>query len=43
MQQFPSQLLEKAVEEFSNLQGVGGKTAIRFTLHFLRKLALLIA
>lgn len=37
MQQFPSQLLEKAVEEFSNLPGVGRKTALRFTLHLLRK------
>ena len=37
MQQFPSQLLEKAVEEFSKLPGVGRKTALRFVLHLLRK------
>ena len=34
MQQFPSQLLEKAVEEFSKLPGVGRKNcpSICFTL-----------
>ena len=35
MQQFPSQLLEKAVGEFSKLQGVGRKTALRYALHLL--------
>lgn len=37
MQQFPSQLLEKAVGEFSKLPGVGRKTALRFVLHLLRE------
>lgn len=37
MQQFPSQLLEKAVDEFSKLPGVGRKTALRFVLHLLRQ------
>lgn len=33
---FPSQLLEKAVSEFSKLPGVGRKTALRLVLHLLR-------
>lgn len=37
MQQFPSQLLEKAVGEFSKLPGVGRKTALRLVLHLLRE------
>ena len=37
MQQFPSQLLEKAVGEFSKLPGVGRKTALRFVLNLLRE------
>lgn len=37
MQQFPSQLLEKAVGEFSKLPGVGRKTALRFVLYLLRE------
>lgn len=37
MQQFPSQLLEKAVGEFSKLPGVGRKTALRYALHILRE------
>ena len=37
MQQFPSQLLEKAVGEFSKLPGVGRKTALRFVLHLLHE------
>ena len=37
MQQFPSQLLEKAVGEFAKLPGVGRKTALRFVLHLLRE------
>lgn len=36
-QQYPSQLLEKAVEEFSKLPGVGRKTALRLVLHLLRQ------
>lgn len=37
MQQFPSQLLERAVDEFSRLPGVGRKTALRLMLHLLRR------
>ncbi|WP_077196463.1 recombination mediator RecR [Prevotella ihumii] len=37
MQQFPSQLLEKAVGEFTKLPGVGRKTALRYVLHLLRE------
>lgn len=36
MQQYPSQLLEKAVDELTRLPGVGRKTALRFALHILR-------
>lgn len=36
-QQYPSQLLEKAVAEFSKLPGVGRKTALRLVLHLLRQ------
>lgn len=35
-QQYPSQLLEKAVEELSRLPGVGRKTALRLALYLLR-------
>ncbi len=34
---YPSQLLETAVEEFSNLPGIGRKTALRHMLHLLRQ------
>lgn len=37
MQSYPSQLLEKAVDEFSRLPGVGRKTALRLVLHLLRQ------
>ena len=37
MQQYPSQLLERAVEAFSQLPGVGRKTALRLVLHLLRR------
>lgn len=37
MQQYPSQLLEKAVDEFSQLPGIGRKTALRLVLHLLRQ------
>ena len=37
MQQYPSQLLERAVEAFSQLPGVGRKTALRLILHLLRQ------
>jgi len=35
--QFPSQLLEKAVGEMAKLPAVGRKTALRLVLHLLRK------
>ncbi|MBQ8224103.1 MAG: recombination protein RecR [Bacteroides sp.] len=34
---FPSTLLEKAVNEFAKLPGVGRKTAMRLVLHLLRQ------
>jgi len=37
MQQYSSQLLERAVEAFSQLPGVGRKTALRLVLHLLRQ------
>ena len=37
MQQYPSQLLERAVAAFSQLPGVGRKTALRLVLHLLRQ------
>ena len=37
MQQYPSQLLDRAVEAFSQLPGVGRKTALRLVLHLLRQ------
>ena len=37
MQQFPSQLLDKAVQEFAKLPGIGRKTALRLVLHLLRQ------
>ena len=36
-QQYPSQLLERAVQEFSRLPGIGRKTALRLVLHLLRR------
>lgn len=36
-QQYPSQLLERAVQEFSKLPGIGRKTALRLVLHLLRR------
>ena len=36
-QQYPSQLLERAVGEFSKLPGIGRKTALRLVLHLLRQ------
>ncbi len=35
--QYPSTLLERAVDEFSKLPGVGRKTAMRHVLHLLRQ------
>ena len=36
-QQYPSQLLEKAVAEFAKLPGIGRKTALRLVLWMLRQ------
>lgn len=35
--QYPSQYIEKAVEEISKLPGIGRKTALRLALHLLRR------
>ena len=37
LQQYPSELLEKAVQEFAKLPGIGRKTALRLVLHLLRR------
>jgi len=37
IQQYPSRLLEKAVQQFSSLPGIGRKTALRLVLHLLRQ------
>jgi len=36
-QQYPSKLLENAVQQFSRLPGIGRKTALRLVLHLLRQ------
>lgn len=36
-QEYPSALLERAVNEFGKLPGIGRKTAIRLVLHMLRR------
>ena len=36
-QQYSSQLLERAVQQFSKLPGIGRKTALRLVLHLLRQ------
>lgn len=36
-QKYSSQLLEKAVEEFSSLPGIGRKSALRLALHLLKQ------
>lgn len=36
-QEYPSVLLEKAVDEFAKLPGIGRKTAMRLVLHLLRQ------
>ena len=36
-QQYPSELLEKAVQEFSKLPGIGRTTALRLVLNLLRR------
>ncbi len=35
--EYPSQLVERAVEEISKLPGIGKKTALRLTLHLLKQ------
>ncbi|MBO8439355.1 MAG: recombination protein RecR [bacterium] len=37
MQQYPSQLLEEAVNAFAKLPGIGRKSALRMALHVLRQ------
>lgn len=37
LQQYPSRLLEEAVNEFSKLPGIGNKTALRLVLHLLKQ------
>ncbi len=37
MEAMPSKLLEKVVDEFSKLPGVGTQTALRFALHLLKQ------
>ena len=37
IQQYPSQLLQKAADEFATLPGVGRKTALRLVLYLLRQ------
>ena len=37
IENFPSKLLESAVNEFSKLPGIGKKTALRLVLHLLKK------
>jgi recombination protein RecR len=37
VQQYSSQLLEHAVQEFATLPGIGRKTALRLVLHMLRR------
>lgn len=37
IQQYPSRLFEKSVQEFSQLPGIGRKTALRLVLHLLRQ------
>lgn len=37
LQTFPSKLLEKAVNQFASLPGVGRKTALRLVLHLLNQ------
>jgi len=37
IENFPSKLLENAVNEFAKLPGIGKKTALRLVLHLLKK------
>ena len=34
---YPSALLQKAIDEFAKLPGIGRKTAMRLVLHLLRQ------
>ena len=36
-EQFPSKLLERAVNEFAKLPGIGRRTALRLVLHLLKQ------
>ena len=36
-QRYSSQLLEKAVDEFASLPGIGRKSALRLALHLLKQ------
>ena len=36
-QQYPSVIIEKSVNEFAKLPGIGSKTAMRLVLHLLRQ------
>ena len=36
-QKYPSRLLEKAIDQFATLPGVGRKTALRLALYLLRQ------
>ena len=35
--EYPSKLVEKAVEEIAKLPGIGKKTALRLALHLLKQ------
>lgn len=37
MQNSSSRLLDKAIDQFASLPGVGRKTALKFVLHLLKK------
>ena len=37
IQKYPSRLLEKAIDQFATLPGVGRKTALRLALYLLRQ------
>ncbi|MCC7050770.1 MAG: recombination protein RecR [Bacteroidia bacterium] len=37
MKEYPSKLIEQAVNELSSLPGIGKKTALRFVLHLLKR------
>lgn len=37
IQKYPSRLLEKAIDQFATLPGVGRKTALRLALYLLQQ------